>query len=230
MYAVIKTGGKQYKVAAGEKIKVEQIAADVGQEIVIDQVLAVGERRGAEDRARLGRRRQRQGHGRGPRPARQGAHLQDAPPQALPEAQGHRQNFTELEIGAVNGLKPAAIRSLNHGTEKRRRLDPERPRFAAEDARRQGVRRPGRSGRLDHRAPARHQVPCRHQRRHRQGPHAVRAGRRPVSASRSRARSNRQTVERRRRPDARRAPSGRRSPGAPGLFRLRCHTDSRALP
>ena len=31
MYAVIKTGGKQYKVAAGEKIKVEQIAADVGQ-------------------------------------------------------------------------------------------------------------------------------------------------------------------------------------------------------
>src|SRR5688572_26608137 len=43
MYAVIKTGGKQYKVAAGEKIKVEQIAADVGQEIVIDQVLAVGD-------------------------------------------------------------------------------------------------------------------------------------------------------------------------------------------
>ena len=40
MYAVIKTGGKQYRVASGEKIKVEQIAADVGQEIVIDQVLA----------------------------------------------------------------------------------------------------------------------------------------------------------------------------------------------
>ena len=38
MYAVIKTGGKQYRVAAGEKIKVEQIAADVGQEIVIDPV------------------------------------------------------------------------------------------------------------------------------------------------------------------------------------------------
>ena len=42
MYAVIKTGGKQYRVAAGEKIKIEQIAADVGQEITIDQVLAVG--------------------------------------------------------------------------------------------------------------------------------------------------------------------------------------------
>ena len=43
MYAVIKTGGKQYKVAAGENIKVEQIAADVGQEVVLDQVLAVGD-------------------------------------------------------------------------------------------------------------------------------------------------------------------------------------------
>jgi large subunit ribosomal protein L21 len=42
MYAVIKTGGKQFRVVAGEKIKIEQIAADVGQEIVIDQVLAVG--------------------------------------------------------------------------------------------------------------------------------------------------------------------------------------------
>jgi large subunit ribosomal protein L21 len=41
MYAVIKTGGKQYRVSAGDKIKVEQIAADVGQEIDIDQVLAV---------------------------------------------------------------------------------------------------------------------------------------------------------------------------------------------
>ena len=36
MYAVIKTGGKQYRVAAGEKIKVEQIPADVGSEITID--------------------------------------------------------------------------------------------------------------------------------------------------------------------------------------------------
>ena len=42
MYAVIKTGGKQYRVASGDKIKVEQIAADIGQELTIDQVLAVG--------------------------------------------------------------------------------------------------------------------------------------------------------------------------------------------
>ncbi|MGA1732974.1 MAG: bL21 family ribosomal protein, partial [Burkholderiaceae bacterium] len=42
MYAVVKTGGKQYRVAAGEKIKVEQITADVGAEIVLNEVLAVG--------------------------------------------------------------------------------------------------------------------------------------------------------------------------------------------
>ena len=53
MYAVIKTGGKQYKVAAGEKIKVEQIAADVGQEIVIYQVLAVGIGRSEEHTSEL---------------------------------------------------------------------------------------------------------------------------------------------------------------------------------
>src|ERR1700740_600153 len=42
MYAVIKTGGKQYKVAAGEKLKIEQIPADIGAAITLDQVLAVG--------------------------------------------------------------------------------------------------------------------------------------------------------------------------------------------
>ncbi len=36
MYAVIKTGGKQYKIVAGEKLKVEQIPADNGSEINIE--------------------------------------------------------------------------------------------------------------------------------------------------------------------------------------------------
>ena len=102
MYAVIKTGGKQYKVAAGENIKIEQIAADVGQEVVIDQVLAIGRgeqlqigaplvagasvkatvvAHGRHDKVRIFKMRRRkhyQKHG------------------------GHRQNFTELKIEAVN--------------------------------------------------------------------------------------------------------------------------------
>jgi large subunit ribosomal protein L21 len=101
MYAVIRTGGKQYKVAAGEKIKVEQIAADVGQEIVIDQVLAVGNgaeltvgtplvagatvkatvvAQGKHDKVRIFKMRRRK-------------HYQ--------KRQGHRQTYTELEISAV---------------------------------------------------------------------------------------------------------------------------------
>ncbi|HRK87085.1 MAG TPA: 50S ribosomal protein L21, partial [Alcaligenes faecalis] len=43
MYAVIKTGGKQYRITAGQKLKIEQIPADIGQEISLDQVLSVGE-------------------------------------------------------------------------------------------------------------------------------------------------------------------------------------------
>ena len=43
MHAVIKTGGKQYRVVTGEKLKIEQIPADVGTEITLDQILMVGE-------------------------------------------------------------------------------------------------------------------------------------------------------------------------------------------
>ncbi len=42
MYAVIKTGGKQYRVQAGEKLKIEQIPADVGPQIFLDESLMVG--------------------------------------------------------------------------------------------------------------------------------------------------------------------------------------------
>ncbi len=103
MYAVIKTGGKQYKVASGEKIKVEQIAADVGQEIVIDQVLAVGN--GADIKVGtplvLGASVTVTviSHGRGDKirifKMRRRKHYQ--------KRQGHRQNYTELQIGAIAG-------------------------------------------------------------------------------------------------------------------------------
>ena len=102
MYAVIKTGGKQYRVVAGDKIKVEQIAADVGQEVVLSEVLAVGTgsdlkigaplvvgatvtakviTQGKHDKVRIFKMRRRK-------------HYQ--------KRQGHRQLFTELEIGAIN--------------------------------------------------------------------------------------------------------------------------------
>ena len=103
MYAVIKTGGKQYRVAPGEKIKVEQIPADVGTEITIDQVLMVGEGEsvsigtplvtGAQVKATV------LAQGRGPKikifKMRRRKHYQ--------KHQGHRQNFTEIRIDGISG-------------------------------------------------------------------------------------------------------------------------------
>ena len=42
MYAVIKTGGKQYRVAPGDHLRVEKLAGDKGSSITFDQVLLVG--------------------------------------------------------------------------------------------------------------------------------------------------------------------------------------------
>ena len=41
MYAVIKTGGKQYKVASGDVLKIEKIAGNEGSEVVFNEVLAL---------------------------------------------------------------------------------------------------------------------------------------------------------------------------------------------
>jgi large subunit ribosomal protein L21 len=103
MYAVIKTGGKQYRVAAGEKLKIEQIPADIGAEIVLDQVLLLADgdnlkmgrplvtgasvqakvlTQGRHDKVRIFKLRRRK-------------HYQ--------KHQGHRQNFTEIEITGISG-------------------------------------------------------------------------------------------------------------------------------
>ena len=102
MYAVIKTGGKQYRVAPGENIKIESLEADVGATIVLDQVLMVADGEavkvgtptvaGAKVSATV------VAHGRGPKirifKMRRRKHYQ--------KHQGHRQNFTELSIESIN--------------------------------------------------------------------------------------------------------------------------------
>ena len=102
MYAVIKTGGKQYKVVAGETLKVERLSADVGADVTLDQVLAIGSGadlitgvplvagasvivnvvgHGRHDKVRIFKMRKRK-------------HYQ--------KRQGHRQSFTEIRVTAVN--------------------------------------------------------------------------------------------------------------------------------
>ena len=102
MYAVIKTGGKQYKVAPGEKLKVEQMPADVGAQVVLDQVLLVGE----GDNVRLGQpvlagasvQATVLSHGRHDKvkifKMRRRKHYQ--------KHQGHRQNYTEIQITGIS--------------------------------------------------------------------------------------------------------------------------------
>jgi large subunit ribosomal protein L21 len=101
MYAVIKTGGKQYKVAAGDRLKVEQLTAEVGQEVVLDQVLAVGQgadlKTGSPLLAGASVKAKVVSHGLHPKvrifKMRRRKHYQ--------RHGGHRQAYTELEIGSV---------------------------------------------------------------------------------------------------------------------------------
>lgn len=102
MYAVIKTGGKQYRVAAGEKIKVEQIPADVGTEITLDQVLMVSEGESVKVGAPLVT-----GASVKATVLSQGRHkkvtiFKMRRRKHYQKHQGHRQNFTELRIDAIS--------------------------------------------------------------------------------------------------------------------------------
>ncbi len=102
MYAVIKTGGKQYRVTNGETLKVEILAGEVGSAIVLDKVLMVanGDKlsvgkpllTGATVKATI------VAHGRGDKvrifKMRRRKHYQ--------KNQGHRQNYTEIRIDGIS--------------------------------------------------------------------------------------------------------------------------------
>ena len=101
MHAVIKTGGKQYRVAPGETVKVESLTADVGQQITLSEVLSVSNGDdvkvgapfvdGASVVATV------VGHGRHDKVTifkmKRRKHYQ--------KHQGHRQNYTELRIDSI---------------------------------------------------------------------------------------------------------------------------------
>jgi large subunit ribosomal protein L21 len=102
MYAVIKTGGKQYRVAAGDKFKVEKLEADVGAEITFDQVLMVADgdniKVGAPMLSGAAVRATVVSHGRGDKvrifKMKRRKHYR--------KSQGHRQHFTEVQISGIS--------------------------------------------------------------------------------------------------------------------------------
>jgi large subunit ribosomal protein L21 len=101
MYAVIKSGGKQYRVESGAQLRVESLVADVGAAVSFDEVLLVGTGdavkvgaplvSGAKVKATV------VAHGRGEKvkifKMRRRKHYQ--------KTQGHRQNFTEVRIDDI---------------------------------------------------------------------------------------------------------------------------------
>ena len=101
MYAIIKTGGKQYRVAAGDKLKVDSLNAEVGSQVTLSEVLAVSYgnelkvgapfvdgasvtatvvSHGRHDKVRIFKMRRRK--------------------HSIKSA-GHRQNYTELKIESI---------------------------------------------------------------------------------------------------------------------------------
>jgi large subunit ribosomal protein L27 len=129
MYAVVKTGGKQYKVAPGEKLKVEQLPADVGAEVTLDQVLMIGDG-DTSGRSANGGRRRRQGNGRRAWPRRKGEDLQNAAAQALSKAprpppelhRAHDQQHRRLGRTATMAHKKAGGSSRNGRDSQAKRL------------------------------------------------------------------------------------------------------------
>ena len=113
MYAVIKTGGKQYRVAEGETLKVEKLDVEEGAAMEFDQVLMIADGdqiqvgapyvEGARVTATV------QSHGRGPKVLivkfRRRKHYR--------KTQGHRQSYTELRISGISGAQAAASMASN---------------------------------------------------------------------------------------------------------------------
>jgi len=108
MYAVIKTGGKQYRVSPGDKLRVESLAVAEGESVNFDQILMVSDgnnvsignphlsdavvtgkvvNHGRGDKVRIVKFRRRKHHRK---------------------QMGHRQNYTELEIVSINGVTAPA--------------------------------------------------------------------------------------------------------------------------
>jgi large subunit ribosomal protein L21 len=103
MYAVIETGGKQYRVTEGQSIKVEKLDAEAGSSIDLDKVLMVAN----GDDIKVGAPYLQGGkvtatvksHGRGEKirivKFRRRKHFQ--------KETGHRQHYTELQITGISG-------------------------------------------------------------------------------------------------------------------------------
>jgi large subunit ribosomal protein L21 len=101
MYAVIETGGKQYRVSPDTSLQIETLAGDPGSEIVFDKVLAVvsddGVLRLGQDLAGAKVNATIESHGRAPKVIV----FKFKRKKQYKKTIGHRQNFTQVKITGI---------------------------------------------------------------------------------------------------------------------------------
>jgi large subunit ribosomal protein L21 len=101
MYAVIRTGGKQYRVEEGETLRVEKLPSEVGEEIIFSDVLMIADGEGLIFPGREGKsawvRGTVVGQGKGPKIIV----FKYKPKKGYHRKLGHRQLFTEVRIDEI---------------------------------------------------------------------------------------------------------------------------------
>lgn len=101
MYAIVETGGKQYRVSPGDRIRVELLPAEPGSEVVLHRVLAVstgpGELRTGPDLGNARVRARVEAHGRGDKIIV----FKFKRRKQYKRTIGHRQGYTELKIEEI---------------------------------------------------------------------------------------------------------------------------------
>lgn len=99
MYAIIKTGGKQYRVEENEEIYVELLAAEAGDKVVFDEVLMIGDKIGTPTVAGAKVEGEIVKHGK----QKKITIFKFKAKKDYRKKQGHRQNYTKVKITSIVG-------------------------------------------------------------------------------------------------------------------------------
>lgn len=102
MYAVITTGGKQYRLSEGDSVRVEKLGGAAGDKIVFDQVLMIGDGAGSKIGTPLVKKASVEAEITAQARARKIIVFKMKHRKQYRRVHGHRQPYTELRITKIN--------------------------------------------------------------------------------------------------------------------------------